>query len=91
MAGEKIAVLVSKDWNVEAKRLDARGDLLDLAIAVEPGIAGIEFELLDREMLNPKLGRRPRLARSAPHRPYSFARPRAVSPGTATAAARLLR
>src|SRR5437764_715730 len=66
VAGEQIVVPIGQDRYIESEGLDARGDLLDLPLAMKPGIAGVKFEPLSRNPLDPKL--------------TDFARPHALRP-----------
>jgi hypothetical protein len=78
VAGEDVALLIGQDRNIEPKRFDAAGDLLDLPVAMEPRIAGIKLEPLDRDTLDPKFADRPPLDRPRPTPPVG--RPTEVVP-----------
>jgi hypothetical protein len=55
VAGEEVTVLIGQNRNIKAKRFDAAGDLLDLPVAMDPRVAGIKLEPLNRDMFDPKL------------------------------------
>src|SRR5262249_44397590 len=69
VAGEDVALVISQDWNIEPKHLNAAGDLLDLPVAMAPRIAGIKLEPLDRDALDPKFANHPSLAYRHPTPP----------------------
>jgi hypothetical protein len=54
VAGEEVTVLIGQDRHIEAECPDAACDLLDLPVAVDPRVAAIKLEPLDRDMLDPK-------------------------------------
>ena len=43
---DNVAVAINQDRHIEAKGLDAVGDLLDLSLAVTPRVAEIRFQLV---------------------------------------------
>ena len=55
VAGEEVALPIGQYRDIEAKALDAAGDLLQLPLAMEPGIARIDLELPDSHMLDAEL------------------------------------
>ena len=48
VTGDHLIVTIDQDWDIEAKGLDAVGDLPDLLLAVEPRVRGIGLEFFDR-------------------------------------------
>src|SRR5260370_2862 len=52
MASEEIVIAIDQHRNIEAKAPNAAGYLFNLPIAVQPRIAGIKFEPLDRQPLD---------------------------------------
>ena len=65
VAREEVTVVIGQNRNIEAERLDAASDLLDLPVAMDPRIAGIKLEPLDCNMLDPKLAHHPATPGSA--------------------------
>jgi hypothetical protein len=52
VASEEIVIAIDQHRNIEAEALNAAGYLFNLPIAVQPWIAGIKFEPLDRDELD---------------------------------------
>ena len=67
VAGEDLPLPIDQDRDIEPERFDAAGDLFDLPVAMEPWIARIKLELLDRDPLDQKLAYSTPLASHAPH------------------------
>ena len=47
MTRDNVKIAVDQNRNIEAKGLDAIGDLPDLPVAVQPWVRRIKFKLLD--------------------------------------------
>ena len=50
VAGDDVEFGIDQDRHVEAERLDAVGDLLDLLALVSAGVARVGLELFDRSV-----------------------------------------
>jgi hypothetical protein len=53
MAGDDVAVAIDQDRDIEAKSLDAVGDLPDLLLAMPACVTGIWLELVDPSVDDP--------------------------------------